>query len=598
MKIFNSIKGKINTAFIFLLVLSLVFVAAYLFYYFNNFYMDNLEHQLTQKARMITVSIKDDLENKEGLQQYVLDLKDKTDDFRFTIIRNDGLVLAESETAPELTDNHIDRPEVKDVLDGKIGVNIRYSNTLNKDLLYVAHPVSSPDSDEIDAISRVAIPLEQIQEARFNMALFITSSVLFTLFVAWIFGTLISRNITHPLDSLTKWSKQLAKGDFSHEFPVKSKDEVGQLAHHFHEMKVNLSELMDSLTEEKNKLAVLLNYMPDGVIGVDTDKNITLINPAAKNLFRIKGDLLNRPLISVTRNYTLYNNLQKVLTENIQVSQKIILDNKVLRVYITPFHPKSNTPGGAVIILQNITDLTKLEQVRKEFISNISHELKTPLTSVQGFIETLHEEFPEDNHQHKEFLDIIKEETRRMKRLIDDLTILSKLETKPGFVQPAKEELNSLIKRIISLAKERWTKHNYKIKSTLPSKEVTVLMDKDKIQQALTNLIDNAAKHNPSDTTVTLKTELNKNRTHVKISVEDDGMGIPEEELPRIFERFYRLEKSRYKDDLFGDIERSHSGTGLGLSIAKHIIEAHNSSLEVKSQIGKGTEFYFYLEIS
>ena len=596
MKMLNSIKGKIGTAFIFLIALSVTFIAVYLFVYFNNFYMDNLEYQLKQKARMVAVSIEGNLNDRAGLQENIEHFKESTEDFRFTIIRKDGLVLAESETLPGNLDDHSNRPEVKEVLDGKTGINIRYSNTVEKELLYVAVPIIPAGQDELAAISRVSLPLEHIQKAQHNITLFIISAVLFAIFLAWGIGTIIARNISRPLDNLTKWSKQLARGNFTQEFPVRSNDEIGQLAHSFYEMKTNLSELMNSLTEEKNKLAVLLNNMPDGIIGVDNNKNITLINPAARDFLKIKGELLNKPLISVTRNYTLNNNLEKVLLEGTQIAQNIDIGNRALRVYITPIHGEDEQTIGAVVILQDVTDLTRLEQVRKEFISNISHELRTPLTSIQGFIETLQEEIPRENQHHQEFLEIIKGETQRFRRLIEDLTTLSRLETKPGAIQPVEGELITFLDRIISLAKERWQDKGYQIKAEFITPQVKVFMDKDKIQQALTNLIDNAAKHNPAGTSIILRAELTSERDFVKVSVVDNGIGIPEEELPRIFERFYRLEKSRYKEEMIENREGSYGGTGLGLSITKHILEAHNTNLEVESRPGEGTLFYFYLQ--
>ncbi len=594
MNFFTSIKGKINTAFSILVAFSIIFIGIYLYIMFNNFYMENLEFQLKEKANIVSTAVIEDLGDNEKIQHRIDTLSEQTENFRFTIIRTDGKVLAESEKTPATLEDHSDRPEIKAALEGKTGINSRYSETLDQDLLYAAVPIVGPDQNEdvdIIAVSRVAVPLEQIQSARIQIGISIISAVLFALALTWIFGSFISHNITRPLANLTDWSKQISKGNFSKDFPIQSNDEIGQLAHHFHEMKINLSELMETLTREKNKLAVLLNNMPDGVIGVDNTKNITLINPAARSLLDIKGDLLYRPIISITRNYTLNKNLDKVLENNTQVTQTVNLDEKVLRVYITPIPEKTDTPSGAVIILQDITDLTKLEQIRKEFISNISHELKTPLTSVQGFIETLQEEIPDDNEQHQEFLEIIKDENLRSTRLIEDLTTLSKLETKPGFVSKAQDNLIPLLSRVISLAKQRWEDQGYYFQSNFSSDEIIVMMDKDKIQQALSNLIDNAVKHNPPGTNITIKTEITDDNKHVKVAVQDDGVGIQAEELPRIFERFYRVEKSRYKDD------SGYGGTGLGLSITKHIIEAHDSHLEVKSEPNKGTEFYFYLKI-
>ena len=236
------------------------------------------------------------------------------------------------------------------------------------------------------------------------------------------------------------------------------------------------------------------------------------------------------------------------------------------------------------MLLQDITDLKKLEQMRKEFIANISHELKTPLTSIGGFVETVYDELEDDNLSHKEFLKIISEEVERLTRLIDDLTTISRLETRAEPIEFVEVEAQPFIEKIQSIAIEGWKTNRVKLYTNNIQEGLFCLADPDKIQQALLNLIDNALQHNSEGTTVKIK--VVSVGDHVRFSIIDNGSGIPAIELERIFERFYRVEKSRYKD---------YGGTGLGLSIAKHVLKAHHTQLFVRSKRGVGTAFYFYL---
>ncbi len=581
----KTIKGKIVIAFSILMFVALFGVGIYLYYYFNSFYMDSLEEQLLDKARMLSQSAQDELRDGEGstsnLQDYVISMGDETD-YRFTIISSDGEVLAESERKPAELDNHLNRPEIQEALENGWGLNSRYSDTIGEEMLYAAVTIEIPDIDQIN-YARVAFPLTEIQNVRINIGLIILSGTLLALMLTWMFGSLIAQSITYPVEALIKWTDHISKGNLQAKSPVKTDDEIGELAVRFENMQSNLAEIMNDLTEEKNKISILVNNMPDGVIAVDNNGVVNLVNPTAKSMLNILdiSHKKDKTLISITRNYDLHQAVQKVLFHNLQVSQEIHLDDSIIRVYATPLPDKS----GAVLILQDITDLTRLEQMRKEFISNISHELKTPLTSIQGFVETIKEEYDSENQVHKEFLEIISKETRRITRLIDDLTTLSKLETNRENVELEKIEVKELLHRVVSIAAERWKYHNYIIYSNVITDELLGVMDNDKIQQVLLNLIDNACRHNSEGTKIKIKAV--PTGEYIKFSITDNGEGIPEHELERIFERFYKIDKSRYSD---------YSGTGLGLSIAKHVLKVHNSELKVRSKYGYGTSFYFYLK--
>ncbi|ACB84569.1 HAMP domain-containing sensor histidine kinase [Natranaerobius thermophilus] len=592
----RTIKSKINTAFSILIALAFISMGLYLFNYFSNFYLENLEDQLVNKAKMISHSIKDSELAGDALQEYVVTLGTDTG-FRFTVVNNDGTVLAESEKNPEVMDNHLDRPEIKKAYEEGTGLHTRYSNTIDEDLLYAAVPIyneeignqdnKNRDDLIVNGFARVAFPLTEIQSVRNHLGVIIGSGTLLALLFTWLFGSLIAQSITYPLEVLSKWTGQVSKGDFSEDKPINSKDEIGELSHRFHQMKNNLSTIMSQLTEEKNRLSTLLNNMPDGVIEINHKSEVTLINPAARSFLNINAydSVDQQELVSLTRNFDLNNAVTQVLKSGEQVSRETDFNNQIVRMYVTPLPLFEEGSRGAVVILQDITDLTKLEQMRKEFISNISHELKTPLTSIKGFVETLKEETLGENNTQREFLNIIEEETDRVSRLINDLTILSRLETnKVEFNQDEVNVLNFLDKTV-SISQKRWQQDGYRIYRGGVPFDLKALMDEDKIQQVILNLVDNACRHNPPGTKIKLKAVSEKD--YIRFSVTDNGKGIPEEDKERIFERFYRVDKSRYRD---------YGGTGLGLSIAKHAVIGHNSSLNVISRVGRGTTFYFYVK--
>ncbi len=590
----KTIKRKINIAFSILMSLVLISTGIFLFFYFSNFFINNLEMELIEKARMVAQSINEeqvDQSSKDELQNYVEAMGEETD-YRFTIIRDDGFVLAESERSPSDMENHMNRPEIQTALREGKGLHTRFSDTLNKDLLYAAVPIYNQYNGEenLFAFARVAFPLNEIQQVRATLALIIGSISLFALGLTWVFGSYIARTITYPLEALTKWTKQVSKGNFHRELNISSEDEVGELAFQFYQMEHSLSDMMTQLKAEKNKLSVLLKNMPDGIIEIDGNRNVTLINPAAKkfmNLTATPSETFNieKPLIALTRNYDLNQAVSQVLDFGQQIARETYIGDRNIRFYVTPIPSfQDNEKRKAVIILQDITDLTKLEKVRKEFIANISHELKTPLTSIQGFVETIKEELPQDNEEHQEFLDIIKQESKRVARLIEDLTVLSRLETNREAIQSKIIDVPSFLNKVISIASERWKQGDYFIyKNAIPS-STKAFLDPDKIQQVILNLIDNACSHNPPGTKIKIKAFSIDH--YIRFSITDSGQGIPKSELERIFERFYKVDKSRYKD---------YGGTGLGLSIAKHILKAHNSELYVRSKLGVGTTFYFYV---
>jgi len=502
---------------------------------------------------------------------------------RITIIKADGTVLADSEkNLREVAqmENHLYRPEIKEALTGRTGIDTRYSPTLKIDMLYAAIPVR--DKDDVVGVLRLSLPLESVRNTLQVIRNTILMVLLFALILACLLALLLSSQITGPIDRLVRISHRFSKGDFSRRMIQAPRDEIGDLAALLNDMAQDMEGKIKEIESQNQKLAAIFNSMIEGVIVVDKSGNVVSINRAIENIFNVsKRDVEGKNFLESVRNNELSEIINSAIKRKELVSAEIDLVYPVRKTFQINALPIADS--GCLAVIHDITDIRRLETVRSDFIANISHELKTPLTSIKGFVETLLEGGLEDEENNRQFLEIIHNHSQRLNKLVDDLLSLSYLETNLTVLDKENFKLRQQVEEIILGFKSQTKKKKMNIVNDLPS-TLTIKADKEKMEHVFINLIDNAIKFNKEKGSIHIYCkDLD---TRIKITVEDSGIGIPEKDCPRIFERFYRVDKARSRD---------LGGTGLGLSIVKHIVELHGGSAGLDSVEGMGSKFWIIL---
>jgi two-component system phosphate regulon sensor histidine kinase PhoR len=410
-------------------------------------------------------------------------------------------------------------------------------------------------------------------------------------FVAWYLTVRLEQEILDPIREMTKVTRQLTGRQIRFPLPDEYVDELALLGKTLSEMGTRIKRNISEITEEKNKIRAIIECMAEGVIALDKKGRVALLNPAAEAMFHLPGtQLLEKPFLQVVRNYQLAQAFQEALERGEGVIRKVELvipEARVLRIEITPLKDERAEVLGVVGVLHDISELTKVERMRTDFIANVSHELRTPLTSIKGFVETLLEGAMDDPAASRRFLEIINTESNRLAQLINDLLSLSEIESKRKPFVWEEFSLVELIHEILNIFNIPLEKKELQLRLILPEDLPQIVADRGKIGQVLINLIDNAIKYTPGGQTVTISTW--QERESMVICVADTGTGIPREALPRLFERFYRVDTAR---------SREMGGTGLGLAIVKHIVEAHRGRVWVTSELGQGSSFYFSLPVA
>ena len=523
----------------------------------------------------------------EGIDSFATQIG-KSIGMRVTIIGLDGKVLGDSEVQPEkleFLENHLQRPEVHTALQGQTGHSIRYSRTLKTDMVYVAQVFKV--KEQVSGVIRLAFPLYHVDKLFLEIRKILYGSTLVAVLIALGVGFYLANRTTRPIREMTLAANRIAREQFHHKVRVETHDELEDLAESLNIMSSKLESRFRAIQEEKQQLTTILASMAEGVMVLDSKGKIILTNKAFRTIFRLQDDPVGHTPIEIIRNPMVAKSLMEGLQSETLVNKEISLTvpgTKIIRFMSAPLL-KGETPIGLVTVFHDITDIRAMEQVRKDFVANVSHELRTPLTTVQGFAETLLDGAVEDKDIADRFIRNIYTQTRRMTALVQDLLCLAQIES--GKIQMKFEmtDIRSVIKRTKEALEDKALKQNVPIVLELPQEPAIFPLDTRYFSQALINLMDNAVKFSQSATPVTV--QLMEVPDGLEIRVIDKGYGIPSEDLPRIFERFYRVDKSRSTET---------EGTGLGLSIVKHIIESHHGTVRVESELGKGTTFILHFE--
>ncbi len=577
----------INMAILGILLLVTSFFAHGLFrgYMLEAKYLD-LYHQAETIANLFPESVFLSNSPEENAQEIVIILSERTGT-RLTLLAKDGRVLADSHHDPAKMENHMNRKEVSSALHGFYGESRKFSATLGHEFLYVAVPIKKNDGQIVGAV-RSSVPFQGMDEvfSKFNRVL-----LYFALCVMLLFGLLfyfLSSRMAKNLREMSILAEEIADGNFSRELQISSRDEIGSLARAFNRMTDKLKIQIDQIGTERAKLVAVLSGINDCVIAVDRECRIIVYNPAASRIFtQLVDKSINKPFLDSIRDNSLYECIVDVIKSGSYYHKEISLfHSSTYSLTVAPIQSEDGIVIGAVASMRDISEAKALETIKSQFVANVSHELKTPLTSIKGFVETLQDEVKESEPIQRHFLQIIAEETENLTAMVNDLLNLSEIESGKITLRYASVDLRQLASHCGVLLKNSFDKHCISFLNLIPEDFIKIEADSYRLQQMLVNLLDNAAKYAPNGNVEIQAHEVDK--SFVELVVADNGKGIPKVDQARLFERFYRVDKDR---------ARQTGGTGLGLAIVKHIATAHGGSVQIESSEGKGTKVIVRLPI-
>lgn len=504
-------------------------------------------------------------------------------DARVTYIRGDGIVVGDSnaDDAHDM-DNHLEREEILGAKQDGIGYTIRASSTFHEQMIYVAIATTNPYSDEPFYI-RLSFSLAEVEQSinELTIVMVIGLGVLFA--IAAFASYRIAQSLTRPIERINQVAKKIKSLDYRARVENIRNDEIGELAHTINAMAESLQIQMTRIRQNENHLHSVLSNMINGVVLMDESGRIVIMNNRAEEILGISSvNLIGKSYTQIKQQYELLQLINEGFQTRTLIHDEINFyypEERLLELNLVPITEGQNEFGGLLLVLQDVSAFRRLERVRSEFVANVSHELKTPIAAVKGFSETLLAGAVKDEETAMSFLQIIYDESERLNRLIGDILELSKIESRRTALILSPVELNEFIRHTIQILDVSATKKNITVNFTC-DEELYIEGDEDRLRQIFVNLLSNAINYTPEGGQVNISIE--EQQDYVAISFSDTGVGIPEKDLPRIFERFYRVDKAR---------SRNSGGTGLGLSIVKHLVDIHKGKISVTSVVGMGSTF-------
>jgi two-component system phosphate regulon sensor histidine kinase PhoR len=501
---------------------------------------------------------------------------------RVRILDYRGMVVGDSAFPSNQIGEIINTQTVQKALAGEIARDVALGEGKQR-VMNVSAPLIANNS--IIGVVNLSTSLDEIDSTLsfFRMIFYLTT--LLSIVLAFGVGSYLAKTVTEPLREVTVAAHELSRGDFDYQVRKRHNDEVGILADTFNLLSRRLKETIEEISGERNKLSAVLTSIADGVIAVDRDGRFLLINPAAEQMFGISLEQLSDQTYWDAGQYAQINEMFTfALEQGGVISREVVLDldggQRVVRAHMAPIQGKEDSPFGVAGVFRDITELQLLERRRVEFLSNVSHELRTPLTTIKGFAVTLQDELGEQHSSLNRYVDIIDREVDRLSRLVSDLMDTSLAESGKIKLDYQKVSLTRVVEQAFQQFVGKAKEHGIKLNLNLPDKEFRLIGDEDRLTQVFINLIDNSIKYTPKGGTVFVSAE--EDETNFYVEIRDTGIGISEEDLPHLFERFYRVEKTR---------SRKYGGTGLGLSIVQAIVAAHHGRIDVESKSNQGTIF-------
>lgn len=566
---------------------ALLVLGIYASYSLKRFFYNRVAEDLGARALLIEQQVASALETEdfEKIDELCKSMGRATGT-RITVILPDGLVIGDSDENPQSMRNHSDRSEIIDALEQGQGRSMRFSNTMGKELMYVALPIKQDQSNI--AIIRTSLPVTAIDK---QLSITYSRIIWGFLVVAIITGFItfaMLRRLSRPIEKMTETAKTFASGRLDLRLEIPQTTELADLAKAMNEMAGQLNDRINTITRQKNESQAILASMVEGVLAIDSNGHIVSINKAAASLLGVEAPkVVGKNVEEVVRNSDIQQFIDDTLAGRKPAETDVFLHINGGRFFqingARLDAEEQNT--GAVVVLNDITRMRRLEDIRRDFVANVSHELKTPITSIKGFVETLLEGVPKEPQQARRFLEIIAKHSDRLNAIIEDLLTLSRLEAEgqQRKVSFENKKLKDVILSAVELSKIKAEEKQITVEVTC-DENIEARINAPLLEQAILNLVDNAIKY--SDTGSKIEINVCRDRNELSIIVKDNGCGIEKQHLPRIFERFYVVDKGR---------SRKLGGTGLGLAIVKHICQVHGGTVTVQSTPGSGSAFAMHL---
>lgn len=588
----NSFRNRLTIIMLAMVAISVCVTSVIMAKTFKENHIQALEDNMIREMRIISAKMEwrsgdlydlYDYYNKEAKE-----MKGFTD-ARVTFIRSDGVVLGDSDSIAAEMDNHLSRAEVKEALETGTGRSIRESGTVNQNMIYVAIPVNIiPNEDPY--IIRLAMSLQQVDDSINRLTAVLALGLVALFIIVAIIGYRIALSLTRPLEQITHVAKRIRTMDYNARVKVTKQDEIGELGYAINAMADSLQEQMTRIRENEGQLESVLNNMINGIVMIDKTGRILLMNRRAEEVLGFSArELVGRHFAEAKQQYELAQMIQEGLDTQQHLREEITFyfpEERLLELNVVPIHPEGEQFSGVLLVLQDVSAIRRLERMRSEFVANVSHELKTPIAAVKGFAETLLGGVVKDEETTRSFLQIIFDESDRLNRLIGDILELSKIESRrvPLIFSPI--ELDAFVAKTVTLMEAEAARKNITLTMEIEP-GLYIEADEDRLRQIMMNLLSNGINYTPEGGRVSVKIS-SRGDEFIHFRISDSGIGIPKKDLPRIFERFYRVDKAR---------SRSSGGTGLGLSIVKHLVELHKGTITVESAVGVGTTFDIELPV-
>jgi len=588
----NSFRTRLTLIMIAMIALSVSAAGIFMVSTFKENHINALEDNMVREMQIISAKMEWKSGKVSTLYNYYTneakELKHYTG-ARVTFIRNDGIVLGDSDGDPKEMDNHLDRAEVKEALASGTGRAIRASETVKQNMMYVAIPVKVVPNQAPDVI-RLAMSLKEVDDSIRNLTMLMVAGLLVLFLIAAVISYRLALGLTRPLEQITKVAKRIKNMDYRARVKVAKQDEIGELGNAINAMADSLQIQMSRIQQNENQLESVLDNMINGIVMIDRGGKIVLMNRRAEEVLGFSArELVGRHYAEAKQQYELSQMIQEGLKSKEHLREEITFyfpEERLLELNLVPIHPEGNEFSGVLLVLQDVSAIRRLERMRSEFVANVSHELKTPITAVKGFAETLLGGAVNDEETARSFLQIIFDESDRLNRLIGDILELSKIESRRVPLAFSPVEVDTFAHKSIKLMEPEAASKRIELSMNIEP-GLYVEADEDRLRQIIMNLLSNGINYTPEGGRVSLKVE-GLGDDYIRIQISDSGIGIPKKDLPRIFERFYRVDKAR---------SRSSGGTGLGLSIVKHLVELHKGTISVTSAVGVGSTFTIELPV-
>ncbi|XEC97702.1 two-component system histidine kinase PnpS [Paenibacillus tarimensis] len=598
----NSFRFRLTVIIISLIGLSVMAAGLFMGNSFKSKYLDALERSMVREMNIILASMDWKSGDYEQLRGYYSEeaerLKGLTGE-RITFIMSDGTVVGDSDFDSKLMENHGSREEVVMARERGVGRAVRQSDTTRENLFYVAIPVD-PGSPSGDVI-RLAMSLNEVEESIRRLWTILIIGLLMLFIAAAIVSYRIAQGLTRPIEQISRVAKRIKNLDYQARVTVLKGDEIGELGLSINAMADSLQDQMHQIRENEARLESVLENMINGIMMIDRKGVIVLMNRRAEEVLGFSArELVGRHYGEAKQQYELAQIIQEGLDEKEHIKEEITFyfpEERLLELNLVPVYHAREEFGGVLLVLQDVSAIRRLERMRSEFVANVSHELKTPIAAVKGFAETLLGGAVNDPETAKSFLQIIFDESERLNRLIGDILELSKVESRRVPLQFSPIEMSSFIAKTVEFIAAEASRKNIGLEMEA-EEGIYVEADEDRLRQIIMNLLSNGINYTPEGGKVSIKVEpaardkrgraAESDYEYIRITISDTGIGIPKKDLPRIFERFYRVDKAR---------SRSSGGTGLGLSIVKHLVELHHGTIAVESTVGAGSTFIIELPV-